>query len=431
MGFLASLLAGSLLSSHMVIAQGDVANPVITVHMQNVPFSLVLRTLGQVSGSNFVLPDDLASQIDPNQKCSLDAVGKPLQDCLTDLLGQLNPPLTFHIENGKYVLDAKGPKQGTNPPKATGVTLDFDGVPFDTAIERLFQQGKDGENGYRISPDVTQFLEPVSLHVHNTTLQEALKQLLESVSTSKSPLTFRMTKAYYMYVITNRDSSKESDKELKREAIGLPSYHPLPAIQKVKASKERLIVPLIEMFEQAKASYLLKLPTGVAAMPRVDFDMQNVPLEQAVVHLLRSADALPSPPLPRFRFNAFPDWQETSPSAFVNGDGNGDKTKNGTLSRLYMVQPDTKYLRGPRPFELQEGYRVSYHLRNVNLYDALKSLLTGASGNYTFDPGLRAISVTCTGRDVLLEKAIDQVVASSAVPLVVKNEGGVLSIKRK
>ena len=425
-----ALCLGTAGSPHRAGAQenNDPANPTLTAHLSNIPFGRALDVMSKGSGISWATPPDLAAKIDPNQLVDVNITGGTFQDVLNSVLDQINPPLAFHLEGNKYVLEASAaprPNWGRKPPKnnltRNGIMFHADKTPFEEAMRNLFFTNR--SMNYRIDPSVTAFLDPITLSAEDVPFEDVLKQLLDAVSGPKTPLTFHKTKEVYIITAKNSDGKSAAGRRTDPiEAIGLPSYHPIPTIKNVEVIDARPSIPLRLLFQQSNADYVLMLPTGVAALPHVTFAMQNVPLEQAVVHLLRSAPADPSLMLSLLPTSDAPSAPKATDTKPVSG-----KLAQVKPALIYQVKPDV-----PAFTPLSPGdYRFSFRFQNANMYDALKALLNGTQANYTLDPGLRETKFTAAGDGLMLEKALDALLSAAPKPMTWKVAKGVIMISDK
>ena len=286
-------------------------------------------------------------------------------------------------------------------PPATRGGISAQGQTFDDAVASLFNAYT--VNGvpqrYRIDPAVTAYLDPVTYAVQDASLDTALTTLLDALRESKMPLTFHVEKG--VYVITPKETVKSG---AAVEPVGLPSYHPAPVIKNVTVTNERPAAALRKLFEQAGVSYIFIQPFGTTATPHITLTLHDLPLEQAVVRVLRSAPAEPMLYLNRVE-------NSLEPGKFV-----------------YTVSPFPRRIQSaPAAVDL----RYSYHLKGVNLYDILKMVLAADNKNYTIDPTLRTQKVTAIGEDLIMEDALARLVATAPKPLMVKVDNGIYSIVPK
>ena len=434
---LALFLGATLLPSGANAQDNDPLNPTMSAHLSNLPLKVALDLLSRSAATTipFTLPPEIAAKIDPNQTVDVDITNGTFQDALNSMLDQINPPLAFHIENGKYVLESSPtprPNWGRKPVKKPkkGMQFKTQQTPFEDAVRLLFFHNR--AERYRIDPTVTAFLDPVTLSVEDATFDDVLKQLLNAVPGQKPSLTFRREKDFYLITNTSgagRDNPVRAT--TRNEAIGLPSYHPTPTIKKAEAADARLSVPLRQLFQQTDANYVLMLPNSVAAMPHVTFTMQNVPLEQAVVHLLRSAPTEPLLILSLMPVADDPYLAQTATASPINAGLGAGKTPAGQsaskLDRLYVVKPNFP----PNASPSTGDYRFTFRFQNVSIYDALKTLMHDAAVSYLLDPALRAIHVSAAGDDLTLEKACDKLLSASPKPLDWKTTNGIFMVKAK
>ena len=425
---LAMFMGAAIMPNVAYAQENDPANPPVTAHLSGLSLKAALDLLSRSAGVNCALPPELAAKIDPGQIIDVNLTDGTFQDALNSVLDQVNPPLAFHIENGKYVLEASPtprPHWGRKPPKNDtrphGLTVSADKTPFVQALRQLFFFNR--EANYRVEPSVSTFLDPVTYSVADVPFDDALAQMLNAVPGQKTPLTFRKEKGAYVIALhnsvkANGAKTENTDKTADAlQAIGLPSYHPTPMIQNVDVVDARPNVPLRQLFQQTDASYVLMLPNSVAAMPRVTFAMRRVPLEQAVVHLLRSA---PCDPM----LDLFLQPESDSPAEVKSLNG---KPADAKPHLFYLVKPRWQDL-APVPLA---GYRLTFRFQNANLYDALKTLLQGAGTSYILDPALRAIRASVSGDDLTADKAVARLLAASPKPLESKTENDILIVRRK
>ena len=315
--------------------------------------------------------------------------------------------------------DRHKPRLDPNALAPNRINISVKGSSFDEAVSALFDTAGSQhlvnplQTSFRIAPSVTAFLDPVTYEASNATLDEALTKLLKAVPDQKTPLTFHKEKD--VYIITS--GSVASKPETNPVAIGLPSYDPEPTIKKVDFTDAHADMPLRFLFKQSAASYVLIMPTGVTAIPRVTFAMQQIPLEQAVVHLLRTA---PSEPALHFEIlKASVDSNEPLQS--------GEQPK--PEERLYIVKPVVMMQPQPATPQSMNDFRFSFHFQNASIYDALKMLMNDTGMNYALDPKLRQYKVTVGGDDLLLDAAISKVISASPKPLRTKTINGILDVK--
>ncbi len=381
----------------------DPLNPTMTAHMNNVPFAVALQTLCSSTTVSFRLPADLAARTAPDTMVSLDMDNGTVQDALTAVLSQADPPMAFHLADGVYVVEFTGAPRRPRPArKPMPRPFAIKGRPFEEVVRFMFNAE---HVRYRIDPAVTAYRDPLTFNADDTTLDTKLGLLLASVPGQKTPLTYRVEKGVYIIAPKNAKSSEAGT------PIGLPSYNPKPAIKSVAIRDEHPGAALEQMFTQAGVNYAFALPSGVAATPRLTFAMRDVPLEQAVVHLLRSA-----PIEPMLCLEAF---------SGEEGPLGPEDTRNLQMSQtVYMVVPD--------PLAVTSAPLPAMHhwfgFHKTDVYTALKALLAASRMNYTLDPGLRALSITASGSDLPLEQAVSRLLAASSRPLTFKIEKGVLSV---
>ena len=384
-------------------SSNDPLNPHMTAHISNVSFRVALQTMCRTVDVSFRLPDNVAAQIDPNETYNVDVTDGTFQDGLNSLLEQVDPQLAFHLEDGSYVLEiSKTPRAGKAIKKARAIRRDTYAVkntPFEEAVRSLFYSE---QTRYQISPAVTAYLDPVTFSVEDATLPQKLDALLKAAAASDPALTYRIESG--VYVIASRYATARNS---GNTPIGLPSYNPLPRIKAVSIHDERIGAALEQMFTQAGVSYAFVQPASVVASPRLTFAMRGVPLEQAVVHLLRSA-----PTEPMLRLGMFTD------------QGSGFK-KADAAQAVYTVTPDEPLFGLGMPPDMRHWFSF----RNLNLYSAFKAIVAGSKVNYSIDPAMRDIKVTVSGSDLSVEAAVSRLLAASPVPIQSSSTNGILNIQ--
>ena len=284
--------------------------------------------------------------------------------------------------------------------KGSGDTYDLFGLtdtPFEEAVRYLFQGG---ERRYRIDPAVTAYRDPISFRAANVTFDQLLALLLKAVPGQASPLTYRMEKG--VHIITLKNSGAEPADDSK--PIGLPSYNPQPTIKTVSIANERPGAALQQMFMQAGVSYIFVQPASVAATPHLTLAVHDVPLEQAVVHLLRFAPV--EPPL---RLQTYESQVLTRTAV---------KTQT-----LYAVTPDSQTL----PSAPIPEMRCWFDLHDADFYDAFKTLMAGAG--QTYSGVIPAMNVTVSGSDMPLEQALNKLLAAAPKRMQSHTRDGILYIE--
>ncbi len=385
----------------------DPLNPPLTAHINNVPFAAALDMVFRTTNVSFRLPPNLAAQLDPDALVNMDMDNGTLQDGLTALLSQANPPMTFHLENGMYVVGFTGaPRRPTPAKKPKPYPFDIKGRPFEEVVRFMFM----AEHArYRIDPAVTAYRDPLTFNADDTTLDTKLGLLLASVPGQKSQLTYRVDKGVYIIALKNAKSSEAG------APVGLPSYNPQPVIKSVVIRDEHPDAALEQMFTQAGVNYAFTLPTGVGATPRMNFAMRDVPLEQAVVHLLRSASVDPMLCLQ------------------ITRGGEGIEAIEGLQATAGIEARQLAYTVLPDPLALAPASAPVMHhwfgFHKMDLYVAFKALLSGSKMGCTLDSDLHMLDVTVSGSDLTLEKAVSRLLAASPAPLTFSTANNTLEVR--
>lgn len=313
---------------------------------------------------------------------------------------------SFYALSCTFAVQAQNKPASSPPPQTVTMNLEAKNTPFDEAVARLFEAYSDSGDvhRFRIDPTVTAYLDPVTYTIQDASLETALSTLLSSLKELKTPLTYRIEKE--VYVITPNHAAPTSETGIT--PLGLPSYHPTPSVKRVSVVNAHLGAALQSLFEAAGVNYVFMQPFGVTAAPRTTFAIHNMPMEQAVVHLLRS---MPTEPLLYLQRKEIME----EPGKFI-----------------YVVSPSTSPIHNPfgdkaRRMSLVD-YRYSFHLQNANLFEILKVILAGEHHNYTLDPNLRKQRITVSGTDLNLEDALAKVVAAASIPLMVHLDQDIYSV---